>query len=185
MTNGTLGKELFEEEWNYYVGNDYYADEKTFAGLRDWIDELVDYEGGGGGGDDNHEGDDGADDEGGPAQAQADEARLADDGATYTRAMALAMAGCDGPCDYCECCLVVLREDGFCEDCETWPTPRRGRTATHTMGGMKRAPGPAGRDSPGDEEAARKRRLRGTFGRPGARERGTWGHAPSRAGLTA
>ena len=45
------------------------------------------------------EGDDLADDEGGPAQAQADEARLADDGATHTRAMELAMAGRDGPGD--------------------------------------------------------------------------------------
>ena len=49
-------------------------------------------------------------------------------GAAKARAAAreqLAMAGCDGPWDYCECCLVVLREDGFCEDCETWPTPCR------------------------------------------------------------
>ena len=45
--------------------------------------------------------------------------------------------------------------------------------------------GLAGRDPPKDEEAARECRLRGTFGRPGAHERGTWGHAMTRAGMTA
>jgi len=42
------------------------------------------------------------------------------------------------------------------EHCKTLPAPRCGRTATHAMGGMKGAPGLAGRDPPRDEEAARK-----------------------------
>jgi len=39
---------------------------------------------------------------------------------------------------------------------KTLPAPRCGRTATHAMGGMKGVPGPARRDPPKDEEAARK-----------------------------
>ena len=34
MTNDTLDRELFEQEWNYYVGNDCYADERAFPGCR-------------------------------------------------------------------------------------------------------------------------------------------------------
>ena len=54
---------------------------------------------------------------------------------------------------------------------KTLPAPRCGRTATHAMGGMKGAPGLAGRDPPRDvgpaqpwaetAETARRLRMRG------------------------
>ena len=40
MRNGTPDNELSEQEWDYHVGNDYYADERGFAGFRDWINYL-------------------------------------------------------------------------------------------------------------------------------------------------
>ena len=69
------------------------------------------------------EGDDGADDESAPAQAQADEARLADDGAAYTCADCGAKLRDE---DYCECCGAELRDDDYREGCGTWPTPAPG-----------------------------------------------------------
>ena len=76
-----------------------------------------------------------------------------------------AMAGCDGPSSsrrarawdrvhrlqararrlWCAYCGVELRDDDSCGGFEIW----------HAMGGMKRAPGPSGRDPPRDEKAAR------------------------------
>ena len=86
------------------------------------------------------------------------------------------LAGRDPPRDVeaaraCPDCGDALGDGDRCESCKTWPTPRRGRTATHAMGGMKGAPGLAGRDPPRDvgsaqpwadtAETARRLRMRG------------------------
>ena len=107
------------------------------------------------------EGGDGADDEGTPAQGQADEARLADDRASYTRTEFIDFYGAaQGEAEWraagsqpwgrrlvrtparrlwCADCGAELRDDGYCGDCDQesayfHAAPRTHRDANHGGG---------------------------------------------------
>ena len=40
VRNSTLDESKAGELWDYHVGNDYYADKRTFASFRHWINDL-------------------------------------------------------------------------------------------------------------------------------------------------